>query len=602
LNVGFSISGPYDGGAIHARGTSLTLRACEIVSNWSRNAGAGIYVWDNGTSIIEDCLFADNIVDSVPSALSSGAIDNNGSVMTLTRCTFSGNQSHLGGAVGVYGGSEALITDCIFSRNVATVASLSRGGAVVNATSFLSIRGTSFEGNAAPGGTGGAIYNLTLGSDVHGYLDVSDCRFVANSANGSGGAIYADPPYEGTAGAGRCLFAGNSSGQAGGAVYGACALTDSIIVGNTADSSGGVSASEIVSDCLLVDNHATGTGGGAGMAGALLYGCLIVGNVAGTDGGGVFVEGAYGATTLANCAIAGNSAGRYGGGAYHQGSDATLLRNCTGLGNVAANAGGGFYNYSYHPAIKSWIFWGNRDAGGTDQTAQADCRTGYDPVVTYCCIQNYTGHETTNIKSDPQLRPGLSGTWTVAPIYDSNAAQTIFTDSSQAWETNTLAASLLNPNTDQMRQSIVAGNTATQITVWGDFSALGVIGTHYQITDFHLAVASPCIDIGDRYFALAPGQVADIDGQFRLWDGNGDGQKRVDMGADEFGAPLMADLNCDGEVDGFDIEPFFLALESPDLYQIRFPACDYRLADANEDGAADGFDIEPFFYRLETGR
>jgi hypothetical protein len=59
------------------------------------------------------------------------------------------------------------------------------------------------------------------------------------------------------------------------------------------------------------------------------------------------------------------------------------------------------------------------------------------------------------------------------------------------------------------------------------------------------------------------------------------------------------DMNCDGAVDGFDIDPFFLALGDPAAWQARFPGCDLLNGDINRDGTADGFDIEPFFGLLQ---
>jgi hypothetical protein len=66
-----------------------------------------------------------------------------------------------------------------------------------------------------------------------------------------------------------------------------------------------------------------------------------------------------------------------------------------------------------------------------------------------------------------------------------------------------------------------------------------------------------------------------------------------------FGPPRKGDMNCDDAVDGFDIDPFFLALAAPDLYQQQFPDCDFMNGDINGDQAMDGFDIEPFFKLLE---
>ena len=65
------------------------------------------------------------------------------------------------------------------------------------------------------------------------------------------------------------------------------------------------------------------------------------------------------------------------------------------------------------------------------------------------------------------------------------------------------------------------------------------------------------------------------------------------------GCPL-GDMNCDGAINNFDIDPFVLALTSAghatpfDDYDAAWPACDGMLADCNEDGAVDNFDIDAF--------
>ena len=111
--------------------------------------------------------------------------------------------------------------------------------------------------------------------------------------------------------------------------------------------------------------------------------------------------------------------------------------------------------------------------------------------------------------------------------------------------------------------------------------------------DFHLSPGSPCIDTGDPDFEPTLGET-DIDGQLRVWDGDGDREAIVDMGSDEFGSFTVRDLNCDGEINAFDIEPFLLALFNPSDYRFAFPDCDLIVADINGDGTVDAFDIEPF--------
>ncbi|MGE0479286.1 MAG: DNRLRE domain-containing protein [Phycisphaerae bacterium] len=64
---------------------------------------------------------------------------------------------------------------------------------------------------------------------------------------------------------------------------------------------------------------------------------------------------------------------------------------------------------------------------------------------------------------------------------------------------------------------------------------------------------------------------------------------------------LAGDLNCDGVVDNFDIDPFVLALVRPGVYQDQFPDCDRRNADVNGDGAVNNFDIDAFVELLTGG-
>jgi hypothetical protein len=54
------------------------------------------------------------------------------------------------------------------------------------------------------------------------------------------------------------------------------------------------------------------------------------------------------------------------------------------------------------------------------------------------------------------------------------------------------------------------------------------------------------------------------------------------------------DLDCNGAVNFFDIDPFILALFDPGAYAIAFPDCDIDNADLNDDGPVNFFDIDPF--------
>lgn len=63
----------------------------------------------------------------------------------------------------------------------------------------------------------------------------------------------------------------------------------------------------------------------------------------------------------------------------------------------------------------------------------------------------------------------------------------------------------------------------------------------------------------------------------------------------------LGDLNCDGEVDFFDIDAFLLALLDPPAYAAQYPDCYHELADADASGIVDLFDLDPFVVCVLNG-
>lgn len=61
---------------------------------------------------------------------------------------------------------------------------------------------------------------------------------------------------------------------------------------------------------------------------------------------------------------------------------------------------------------------------------------------------------------------------------------------------------------------------------------------------------------------------------------------------------LPGDLNCDYNVDLFDIDPFVLALTGQAGYEAQYPDCPIENGDCNGDGAVDFFDIDAFVTAL----
>lgn len=61
------------------------------------------------------------------------------------------------------------------------------------------------------------------------------------------------------------------------------------------------------------------------------------------------------------------------------------------------------------------------------------------------------------------------------------------------------------------------------------------------------------------------------------------------------------DMNCDGLVNNFDINPFVMALSDPSLYEASFPDCDLMNGDIDQNGLLNNFDINPFVECISLG-
>ncbi|MCG3125355.1 MAG: hypothetical protein CHACPFDD_00173 [Phycisphaerae bacterium] len=60
------------------------------------------------------------------------------------------------------------------------------------------------------------------------------------------------------------------------------------------------------------------------------------------------------------------------------------------------------------------------------------------------------------------------------------------------------------------------------------------------------------------------------------------------------GANPLGDMNCDGSVNGFDVDGFVLALSDPVEYDVQYPDCDISHGDVDGDGSINGFDVDGF--------
>jgi hypothetical protein len=87
---------------------------------------------------------------------------------------------------------------------------------------------------------------------------------------------------------------------------------------------------------------------------------------------------------------------------------------------------------------------------------------------------------------------------------------------------------------------------------------------------------------------------------YDLWAANGKCPPEL-MLLQSIELPVPGDLNCDGSINAFDIDPFVLALTDPDGYELAYPDCNRMNADCNGDGEVNAFDIDPFVLILTGG-
>ncbi|MBL8880773.1 MAG: right-handed parallel beta-helix repeat-containing protein, partial [Phycisphaerales bacterium] len=316
--------------------------------------------------------------------------------------------------------------------------------------------------------------------------------------------------------------------------------------------------------------------------------------------------------TIRDCVFESNRAIKGGAICCLNASSPTLLR-CRIQGNVAADdatdlgAGGGLYlRDNSRPQISNCEIRGNiTDSAGGGIACSLNCT----PVIRNSFIvDNNAGH----------VGGGIYG------LIDNSIEVTVCTIAGNSAGLFGSAIFLRSNSTIVISNSILCLNSAGEIDVsagsalvnysdvCGGWPGLGNIDSAPSFIDpangdYHLQLCSPCVNTGDPAYIPFPVDT-DIDGEPRRLGA------RVDMGADEVphtdadgdGVPdeceaRRGDLDCNGVVNNFDIDPFVLALTDPAAYEAAFPDCNINNADVNDDGLVNNFDINPFVLCLSAG-
>ncbi|AQT70244.1 Serine protease AprX [Anaerohalosphaera lusitana] len=405
-------------------------------------------------------------------------------------CYFSGNTAHgpttgqgvipaghyqietYGGAIYAATGSSPKFTNCVFDNNEADR------------------EGQQVEHHDEPTTTEDPFFAFggAIAFEHECKIELIDCDFDGNTAH-NGGAIYAewaDPQVT------DCNFVNNSSYN-GGALYynnGRFTVDNTRFHGNVAAIESGLGgaiygadANSVLTNISLLDNSASGSGGG------------------------IFLYGS-GKTTVENALIANNTAGRDGGGFSANWYAKAWLNNCTIADNQATreNSLGGGLSVSYGSEVDVLysIIWDNSASIGASASVMSDYQ--YDKVPSTLTI-DYTD------------------------VWNGLANLNVGEDCTLNWGDNNFGADLATsdplfapgPMGDYYLQQPPLQEKTSPAVDYGDISALEV-GLHTRTTNtLPTSTDQGRLDLGYHYVPSEQGmpeqcRICDLD---RTWDSVG---------------------------------------------------------------------------------
>jgi parallel beta-helix repeat protein len=363
-------------------------------------------------------------------------------------------------------------------------------------------------------------YRQTCGGGLFGESGeaVSNCVIVGNSAYYYGGGAFQAKLSD-------CTLRNNSTTESasmatGGGGACTCTLNNCTLTGNVAKNIGGGVAYSTLSNCTLTGNS-TGRYDGGGAVGSVLINCTLSGNAAGTEQSWSPNGGGASGCTLINCILTGNWAHHNGGGVA-----GGTLYNCTISGNQCPGRGGGAY---WDCTLNNCTVTGNLAgsyAGGAYRSTLNDCTV----------VGNSAGQYGGGVVGEPP-DPGCTGCIDHPCIMNncivySNTAPT----GANYYQTNIFNFSCTTP----LPASGVGNISAAPLFV------------DYAGGNLRLQSNSPCVNRGNNASVVS---TTDLDGNPRISGGI------VDLGAyeyqflDPFHAWLQQyGLPCDGSADYADAD------------------------------------------------
>jgi len=556
-----------------AHGGQITVKNCTIANNTGGHWGAGINIHDvnDGNVLIEDCDLTGNSTITY-----GGAIHlRDCYAATIKGCTITGNSAtgdtgYGGGiCVGEIGSSPigpVLISNCVINDNKAS----QYGGGIESWSANLTVENCTISGNSAlnssgPDFGGGGI------SSWKG-LTIKNCEITGNKALNYGGGI--ELTNDGDSLIRNCTIADNFADTNGGGIYIHDDIDDvevknCVLWGNQSDGAG----DQVATDNTSLDpniSYSDGQGCGGSDNWQWDAGWDGVNNI---DVNPWFVGPGYWVDV--NRALSFDGNGDYVDvgdpnddsldfGASTDFSVSLWFKTSMSSAGFLVNKKAKGYTKGYDTYIQNGQIWariGNTSIGlGTHTTETFNDNDWHHVAVLY------DRDDVVKIYVD-DVNKASSGS--ISAIGDINNSQDFVIGDRKVnhayfdgkMDDVRVYDKVLSVNdiSDLYQNGPTwSGGTGNLISRWefdGDAndSAGSNDGTVYGASwttgigepnapnatwesgDYHLPYNSPCIDVGDPNDPNSSTSELDIDGDWRVMDGDGDGNDIVDMGSDEVG-------------------------------------------------------------------
>ena len=529
-------------GVLVAGALDVVISNCTFQNNFA-NDGAGLYATRSSLKV-SNCNFTDNTANSF-----GGALFSYTSIIQILDSEFINNRAANAGGIYIDAGGEpavnAIIKNCNFEANKVT----DFGGAAFYSWNInFNMDSCKFKSNSGP--HAGAMYND--GRDNFSSFIIKNSSFENNDCTGFGGAVYNW----------ACRF-----------IFINCNFKTNFAATAAGIFASGGSKYEL-KDCVFFENNASGGWGGGvasyqqGTSGTITD-CEFTRNIARTSGGGMIIG--FKSDVKINTSSFNENVARFGAGIYTQNDSTQLTINSAEFkGNRAENNGGGIFisGGGLLNVDQSKFEVNNADIGGAISMAEDSVNiaslnlsnttltfniaqnqgggvwlSGTDATITNCLFngnialgQGLGGALSNNAANGDTTFLNLINN-TIVNNTAANSAGLSFWEQADSGDLN---AQILNtivynpeginyfieegtPNLSSLGGNLSGDNTMlTILTETNDLNETNPLFENLDDEDFHLSMASPCINKGIEMGA----PLLDLEGNPRVGE--------VDMGAYEF--------------------------------------------------------------------